>query len=397
MLQNSSFLGSDAVTVQDISEGATIQLSATPGSPKYYKIDASGDRSLEITLTKNKAAACPVSPSQDNTEPTMYISISLSDVTSRNEAMTGYPFEDCSNGDFGQLERMPVPPVGATIYVGVVAGGSGMRLRAAYVEKPSPSRTKRIVGGQAASQHSIPWQVQLRIPFRDGQITSLCGGSLISREWVLTAAHCVSGKIQAKMRSGIKLSVRLGGHYLDGSDSQLIPVDVDDIFPHEHYNEMTWYNDIALIHLRESASFSSKIKTIQLSSKSDIAIVKAGLVATVSGWGQLTGGRQSEELMRVDVPVLAESNCKTFVEGSGKTYGDAVICTEAAGQGPCLGDSGGPLFALRSGRPFLVGVVSYGRANCGSNGATNTAVYARTDSFTSWIGKKLDSSDKPGT
>lgn len=383
------------MSTQQLSLGATVQLSVSVGSPKYYRVEASGGRSLEVTLTKSQV--CPFSPDNDNTEPKMYVSTSLSDVTSQNEAMTGYPYRDCSSGDFGQIERLAIPAQGATVYVGVVAGGSGMRLTAVYVENSESLRKKRIVGGQVASQHSVPWQVQLRSTFRDGSTRHFCGGSLLNKEWVVTAAHCLASDPLDKMRSAM-FSVRLGGHYLKENGTQVIPFGFEDIFIHEDYETDGSYNDIALIHLREAASLSSAVQTIQLPSKSDLRIITAGLNATVSGWGDVFPRSSSpRELMRVDVPVVAESRCKSYVETVGETYGDAIVCTDATGKGPCNGDSGGPLFVRHSGRYVLIGIVSYGSRHCGTDGSTTTAVYARASFLSPWVEKRLSSPDKPGT
>lgn len=320
----------------------------------------------------------------------MYISTSLADVTSQNEAMTGYRYRDCASGEFGQIERFAAGTL--TVYIGVVTGGTGMRLRASYVAKTDNSTVKHIVGG-----HSIPWQVQLRGTFSDGSTVYFCAGSLLSKEWVVTAAHCLPPEYQEKMKSGIEFSLSLGGQYLDGLASQLIPFGVEDIFINEQYDDQKSYNDIALIHLREAASASSSIQTIQWPSKSDLPIIAAGLTATVSGWGSAYLDRTvAGEPVRVDVPIVAESRCESFVGDLGGTYGDAVLCTDATGNGPCLGDSGGPLFVYYNRRYLLIGIVSYGFYHCWSDGSTATAVYARISAFTSWIQKTFDSLDKSG-
>ena len=52
------------------------------------------------------------------------------------------------------------------------------------------SKQERIVGGTEAKQNEFPWQAWLLISLGNGRFYS-CGGSLISNQWILTAAHCV--------------------------------------------------------------------------------------------------------------------------------------------------------------------------------------------------------------
>ncbi|XP_062522283.1 chymotrypsin BI-like [Corticium candelabrum] len=217
----------------------------------------------------------------------MYISTSLHDVILQNQNGIGYPFGDPIFGGFGQIERVSVPTHGTTVYVAVTSGGSATSLKVSYVTKFVKEAIKRSVGDslQAAVQHSLPWHVQLRYTLNDGSSRHFCSAALISKEWVVTAARCFPNGIKDKLKSGSKFLIRLGGHNIDEHDLQLLPFGEEDMFIHKDYNPVTRENDIALIHLREDASISLAIQTIQLPSGESSITIKGGLAATLSGWG----------------------------------------------------------------------------------------------------------------
>ena len=109
-----------------------------------------------------------------------------------------------------------------------------------------PGPMDRIVGGTEATPHSYPWMAAL---FVDDQW--FCGGSLISDEWVLTAAHC------AKDASEMKVS--LGAHNVrEEAEEGRIELVTRDFFTHEKYSQITLHNDLALVHLPEKVNFTSK-------------------------------------------------------------------------------------------------------------------------------------------
>ncbi|KAK7066348.1 hypothetical protein SK128_015608, partial [Halocaridina rubra] len=114
------------------------------------------------------------------------------------------------------------------------------------VDPKVPSKNHaRIVGGIEAVPHSWPHQVAL---FIDGMY--FCGGSLISTEWVLTAAHCMDG-------AGF-VDVVMGAHNIRESEPEQVSMTSTDFFVHENWNSFTLSNDISLIRLPSAASLNGK-------------------------------------------------------------------------------------------------------------------------------------------
>merc|ERR1719510_2303210 len=204
----------------------------------------------------------------------------------------------------------------------------------------------RIVGGEETEAHEYPWQVGL---VSAGGSHPWCGGTLISPQHVLTAAHCTAGS------SSSSIAVLVGEHSIN--DNTFTRVSLSAITDHPDYNSGTLDNDFSILTLAEPVSFSSSVSPACLpASNSDDY---AGQLATVSGWGTLTsGGNQPTVLHDVSVTVQTNQACDSAYGGVDITAN--MICAASPGKDSCQGDSGGPLVIQENGRYSLVGVVSWG-------------------------------------
>ncbi|TEU55501.1 serine protease, partial [Oenococcus oeni] len=145
---------------------------------------------------------------------------------------------------------------------------------------------------------------------------------------------------------------------------------------HEGYNANTMVNDIAVIRLSSSLSFSSSIKAISLATYNPAN----GASAAVSGWGTQSSGSSSipSQLQYVNVNIVSQSQCASSTYGYGSQIRNTMICAAASGKDACQGDSGGPLVS----GGVLVGVVSWGYGCAYSN---YPGVYADVAVLRSWV------------
>merc|ERR1712121_35019 len=230
------------------------------------------------------------------------------------------------------------------------------------------NRGSRIVGGQETEVNEYPWQVGLvssrgRRPF--------CGGSLISNQHVLTAAHCTAGGSTASIR------VLLGEH--DTSDSVAKIVTISAITNHPNYNSRTFNNDFSILTLSSPVTFSNIVAPVCL--PADMSELYVGRVATVTGWGTLSsGGSQPNTLQEVNVNVRSNTQCQGNYGANSIT--SAMVCAADTGRDSCQGDSGGPMVTAENGRQAQIGVVSWG---IGCANPSFPGVYARVTSVKSWI------------
>ena len=255
--------------------------------------------------------------------------------------------------------------------------------------------TDRIVGGDSTGIDEYPWLVLLRYRNKDGEDAGFrCGGSLITDRHILTAAHCtsVSGK------EGLILdSVRLG-EWRISTDTDCVgrrgfqtctepalDVGVQRSIKHSRYNRRTKEHDIALIRLRRSVKFSNMIQPVCIPPP-DAAPPSVGTSLLVAGWGLTENGSTSDVKLKVAVPTVSISDCKTRF-GSRGVISDNHICAGGlAGKDACEGDSGGPLmrFIARDGNIQWIqeGIVSWG-VKCGFKGYPG--VYTRVSKYAAWI------------
>lgn len=240
---------------------------------------------------------------------------------------------------------------------------------------PPPSFPK-ILGGKESKQGDWPWITAiLHSDEFDMYQAQFCGGVLISKNWVLTAAHCVENKSPASI--GVAVGVFDLRNYLGSR----IPVNT--IHIHPQYNTSTLQNDIALLRL---ATPSSK-KILPLfsgESEENISHSLLGKPLTAIGWGlanSVSTFYYPGKLRQVNLPVVADSFCKNIYMAP---FTSSQLCAGYyVGKDVCNGDSGGPVISLIDGAWVHTGLVSYG-TDCTVYGGWY-GVYTRTSSFAGFI------------
>lgn len=259
---------------------------------------------------------------------------------------------------------------------------------------PEPGTTAKIVGGIMAPAGKFPFQAALiasRTPAGSEHFGQFCGGSLIARDWVLTAAHCVPRTQPSKV------DVYVGSNVLPSDGTSPAPaggvrLHVDGIIVHDAYDPSTSDNDIALLHLTGPAPADLATAGAATPDLDKQYVFPLG-DAVVIGWGATAeGGRTTPQLMRVWVDLqdskLCEANYKEVIPSVDIT--DNMICAglPEGGQDSCQGDSGGFLGApLGDGKYVQLGVVSWG---VGCARPKLFGVYTRVGNYADWIKEQME-------
>ncbi|KAJ8711033.1 hypothetical protein PYW07_008275 [Mythimna separata] len=215
------------------------------------------------------------------------------------------------------------------------------------------SSSSRIVSGWEAKPGQHPHHAAFRLMHFNGGVR-VCGGSIISKEWIVTAAHCTNDCVVAVIRIGV--------------------VSINDNNPENIFETTEWYNHpnfnpsivgqlhaTALVKLQRPLVYTSLVKPIRLQSSADAYRDYDGEQVYASGHGRTsTGGPNSDVLRWVYLRAISNSECRN-------TYTNAVfnttICARyynVTSQSACNSDLGGPLVHVGAdGVPTLIGISSF--------------------------------------
>ncbi|XP_046750075.1 serine protease snake-like [Diprion similis] len=246
---------------------------------------------------------------------------------------------------------------------------------------------KLIVGGTRAERKEFPHMAAIGYDLENGKVGWFCGGTLISENFVLTAAHCSSSSVRGPAKW-----VRVGDLNLERSDDGAKPEDrrIAERIRHPEYKSPLQYHDIALLRLESRVPFNAWIRPACLHTSPATGTTKA----IAAGWGRVDwfDDEGSSDLLKVTLPLIDQQTCNASWVASGGidklpngVVGDWSMCAREDGRDTCQGDSGGPLMIYSSKDYYcmydVVGVTSLGQL-CGS---IIPGIYARVYHYVPWI------------
>uniref|UniRef100_A0A182WQM1 CLIP domain-containing serine protease n=1 Tax=Anopheles minimus TaxID=112268 RepID=A0A182WQM1_9DIPT len=259
----------------------------------------------------------------------------------------------------------------------------------------------RIFGGVNTRIDEFPWIALLKYAKPNNVFGFHCGGVLINDRYVLTASHCVNGK---DIPTTWNLAeVRLGEWDTstaqdceglgDDVDCSPPPIDmpIESRIPHPEYvpTSAEQYNDIALLRLQSSVSYSDFVKPICLPTQPELkARDYVGFRMQVAGWGRTATARYSNVKQKVAVDGVSLDACNQVYQREQVLLRQSQLCAGGeAGKDSCQGDSGGPLTGINTAGGvqhwYLIGLVSFGPTPCGQAGWPG--VYTKVDQYVDWI------------
>ncbi|XP_053668715.1 chymotrypsin-like protease CTRL-1 [Anopheles marshallii] len=231
-----------------------------------------------------------------------------------------------------------------------------------------------IIQGTEANPHEFPYQVSLQWNFNNGsRPMHLCSGSIINREWILTAAHCGEEVIEQGW-----FEIVAGVNNIVDEKSGAQRRNVSRFVQHPAYNLSTIKSDIAVMLLSEPLHLNRHIKTMRLATGSTLILQTH---AKFAGWGSISNTTENifpDELMKVTLPLRTLEECN----GMGNVDQTQICAGGYRNVTGCTADSGGPLTVNIDGEQVQIGVLSFGEKPCL---AREPVVFTSVLYFYEWI------------
>ncbi|XP_059158838.1 chymotrypsinogen B-like [Physella acuta] len=230
-----------------------------------------------------------------------------------------------------------------------------------------------IINGVDAPRNAWPWHVFV---WSKG---GMCGGSIIDREWILTAGHCLTGE---------DTYVFLGE--VDFKHFKTPYRNVSEQLLHVKYDDNPLQYDIGLLKLKTPIEFSDTIRPVCLPEGN----IWDSSPCFVTGYGQMTTNDSAPDeinlptkLQQLRVDIMNQSLCMVITRMFDPPYNDYTVCIDAPEKsGVFKGDSGGPLSCFKNGRFYVVGLASTAPLPVGIFDSFFPPIYMSVPHFMDWIG-----------
>nr|KAF6484802.1 granzyme B [Rousettus aegyptiacus] len=225
----------------------------------------------------------------------------------------------------------------------------------------------KIIGGHESKPHSRPYMAYIQ--FLQNEKKSRCGGVLVQKNFVLTAAHC----------SGSSIIVTLGAHNIKKQEKTQQVFRVMKAIPHPDYNPKNFSNDIMLLQLEGNIKLTKAVKPLRLPRAEDQ--VRPGQKCSVAGWGRVSlMNTYPDTLQEVELTVQEDWECECYLRNYYNGAIQLCVGNPTEKKASFQGDSGGPLVCEN----VIQGIVSYGQKN-----GTTPRAYTKVSRFLSWIKKTM--------
>ncbi|XP_001488900.2 granzyme H [Equus caballus] len=236
----------------------------------------------------------------------------------------------------------------------------------AFLMPPEPG-TGIITGGHEAKPHSRPYMALIH--YLVEETPNRCGGVLVRKDFVLTAAHCWGSSVNV---------VALGVHNIQQQESTWQVIPVKEAIHHPDYNPQNFSNDIMLIKLERKAMQTAAVRTLSLPWGK--AQVKPREVCSVAGWGQDSMGISANILQEVELTVEKDEECESIFPDHYNQTTHICVGDPKMMKNILKGDSGGPLVCEN---------VAHGIASYGQNNGTPPTVFMKVSHYMPWIKRTM--------
>lgn len=203
----------------------------------------------------------------------------------------------------------------------------------------------------------------------------ICGGTLISRDYVIIAAHCVDTKNAADI-------TLIAGMHNRASTAETVTRQVRSvqaIYVHPQYDTINNINDIGILSVSKPFIFNKHAQPACLPGGEP----KPNDKVVIAGWGAQAFARTRNDIIKqADTKVVDKCDFWWAALDSSKQI---CVANYVDGSSACQGDSGGPVLAQNNGQHVVSGVASYVK-DCNTKGSTNSPnVYTRVTAHKAWI------------
>ncbi|XP_023934841.1 chymotrypsin-like elastase family member 2A [Bicyclus anynana] len=211
--------------------------------------------------------------------------------------------------------------------------------------RPKVNRTGAIENG-LAQPGAWPWHTAVYISNSRAGFRYICGGTLISKYFVVTVAHCITVPFKGQKPAAEKVKVILGLHDMNGTESHSQTKKVEKLIVHEDFDKRRFYSDIALIKLSSAATLTSFVQPACVWRSGLESALTEPTVEVVPGWGIDNDNTMPGPLQQALLPIVSNDTCvRSNPSFYLKLLNEKNFCAgyHNNGTGVCNGDSGGGL------------------------------------------------------